>query len=128
VDCVRCCACGVGEKRLLRAAGERGRERGQDTRVRLARRLDGCRPPDWGKFKDPCLAKERLSPRFRNVSRQDGNAEGECIEKAYERAQKAHGLIPLRSDLRPDGSAPDEEIIADGNQKFRVSAVVPFGE
>src|ERR1700751_3554218 len=106
LDCVRCCASGIGEKRLLRAAGERGRERGQDTRVRLARRLDGCCPPDWGKwFKAPCLSKEQLSPGFRDVSRQDENAEGQCIEKAYERAQKARCLISLRCDQRPDGSA-----------------------
>jgi hypothetical protein len=128
VDCVRCCASGIGEKRLLRAAGERGRERGQDTRVRHARRLDGCCPPDWGKwFKDPCLAKERLSPRFRDVSRQDENAEGECIEKAYERPQKAHCLIPLRSDLRSD-DLPGEEILVANGRRFRVVAVVAFEE
>jgi hypothetical protein len=112
VDCVRCCASRIGEKRLLRAAGEGGRERGQDIRVRLARRLDGCCPPDWGKwFKDACLANERLYPRFRDVSRQDENAEGECIEKAYERAEKAHYLISLRSDLwrRPGDLVPFEE-------------------
>ena len=129
MDCVRCCASGIGEKRLLRAAGERGRERGQDTRIRLARRLDGCCPPDWGKwFKDPCLAKERLSPRFRDVSRQDENAEDECIEKAYERGQKAHCLIPLRSDLRPDGSARTKRSSPATKQRFRVLHVVPFDE
>ena len=129
MDCVRCCAYGIGEKRLLRAAGERGRERGQDTRVRLARRLDGCGPPDWGKwFKDPRLARERLSPRFRDVGRQDENAEGECIEKAYEHGQKAHCLIPLRSDLRPDGCARTKNHRRGNNQQFRVLHVVPFDE
>ena len=78
----------LGEKRLLRAAGEGGRERGQDTRVRFARRLDGCCPPDWGKwFKDACLANQWLFPRFRDVRCREESGEAECIEEeAYERA------------------------------------------
>ena len=35
---------------------------------------------------------------------------------------------PTEKRPRPDGSVPDEEVIARSNQRFRVLAVVPFDE